>query len=185
MYRRCGREAATAAARCRRPKRLGQDDRHRARARPYVVSGGECANPDLTAQQELGDWNSHAVIAEAARIATVQRQCCIDDGRSLAFATVFSAPSKVDFVSEARSRGCFRRLFSLARPARRSTPHEWRTTCWLAVTTCQSARLSAATTVDRQRCGCRGTGRSFVPVSQRGGWRGATAVLAGGRWEYY
>ncbi|MBM4343978.1 MAG: zeta toxin family protein [Deltaproteobacteria bacterium] len=74
-------------------------------------SGCEYVNPDLIAHKELGDWNSPTAVAEAARIATARRQRCIDEGKSLAFETVFSAPDKVEFVREAQRRGYFCRLF--------------------------------------------------------------------------
>ncbi len=74
-------------------------------------AGCAYVNPDLIAQRELGDWNNPAAVLEAARIATVRRQGCIDEGRSLAFETVFSARDKVEFVRNARRRGYFCRLF--------------------------------------------------------------------------
>jgi predicted ABC-type ATPase len=52
--------------------------------------GCEYVNPDLIAQQELGDWNDPAAVLQAARIATERREACLREGRSLAFETVFS-----------------------------------------------------------------------------------------------
>jgi predicted ABC-type ATPase len=68
-------------------------------------------NPDLIAQQELGDWNDAAVVLQAAHIAAERREACLRDGRSLAFETVFSAPDKIDFVRRAIAVGFFVRLF--------------------------------------------------------------------------
>jgi predicted ABC-type ATPase len=73
--------------------------------------GCEYVNPDLIAQQELGDWNDPKAVLEAARLATERREACLRDRRSLAFETVFSGLDKLDFVRRASAAGFFVRLF--------------------------------------------------------------------------
>ena len=73
--------------------------------------GCEYVNPDLIAQQELGDWNDPKAVLQAAQLATERREACLREGRSLAFETVFSAPDKVDFVHRGIAAGFFVRLF--------------------------------------------------------------------------
>lgn len=73
--------------------------------------GCEYVNPDLIAQQELGDWNDPQAVLKAAQLATERREACLVTGRSLAFETVFSSPDKVDFVRRGIAAGFFVRLF--------------------------------------------------------------------------
>jgi predicted ABC-type ATPase len=73
--------------------------------------GCEYINPDLIAQQELGDWNDPNIVLQAARIATDRREACLRDLRSLAFETVFSVPDKPEFVRRALAAGYFVRVF--------------------------------------------------------------------------
>lgn len=73
--------------------------------------GCEYVNPDLIAQQELGDWNDPKAVLEAVRIAEQRREACLGAGRSLAFETVFSAPDKPEFVRRAMAKGYFVRVF--------------------------------------------------------------------------
>jgi predicted ABC-type ATPase len=74
-------------------------------------AGCEYVNPDLIAQRELGDWNDPSAVLQAAQISTERREACLQQGRSLAFETVFSAPDKVDFVRRGIAAGFFVRLF--------------------------------------------------------------------------
>jgi predicted ABC-type ATPase len=73
--------------------------------------GCEYINPDLIAQDELGDWNDEAIVLRAAQLATERREACLRDGRSLAFETVFSGADKPDFVRRAVGLGYFVRVF--------------------------------------------------------------------------
>lgn len=73
--------------------------------------GCEYLNPDLIAQQELGDWNDPQAVLKAAQLATERREACLRDGRSLAFETVFSSLDKIAFVRRAIAAGFFIRLF--------------------------------------------------------------------------
>ncbi|HKY40309.1 MAG TPA: zeta toxin family protein [Polyangiaceae bacterium] len=73
--------------------------------------GCEYINPDLIAQDELGNWNDEEIVLRAARLATERREACLHDGRSLAFETVFSAPDKPEFVRRALAAGYFVRIF--------------------------------------------------------------------------
>jgi predicted ABC-type ATPase len=80
--------------------------------------GCEYINPDLIAQDELGDWNNPETVLRAAQLATERREACLSAERSLAFETVFSAPDKPEFVRRALSLGYFVRIFFVgtARP---------------------------------------------------------------------
>lgn len=73
--------------------------------------GCEYVNPDLIAQDELGDWNDHETVLRAAQLATERREACLREGRSLAFETVFSAADKPAFVRRALASGYFVRVF--------------------------------------------------------------------------
>jgi len=68
-------------------------------------------NPDLIAQDELGDWNNPDTVLRAAQLATERREACLNAGHSLAFETVFSADDKPDFVRRALAAGYFVRVF--------------------------------------------------------------------------
>lgn len=74
-------------------------------------SGCEYINPDLIAQQELGSWNDPVAVVRAAQLAEERRHRCIEERRSLAFESVFSAPDKPLFLRTARASGYFCRLF--------------------------------------------------------------------------
>ena len=80
--------------------------------------GCEYVNPDLIAQDELGDWNNPDTVLRAAQLATERREACLSAGRSLALETVFSAEDKPEFVRRALSSGYFVRVFFVgtARP---------------------------------------------------------------------
>lgn len=73
--------------------------------------GCDYVNPDLIAQNELGDWNDPANVYRAAQIAEERREACLAERRSLAFETVFSAQDKLDFLIRGRSKGFFVRVF--------------------------------------------------------------------------
>jgi len=73
--------------------------------------GCEYINPDLIARDEFGDWNDPTAVLNAAEAATLRREACLTERRSLAFETVFSAPDKPEFVRRARAAGYFVRLF--------------------------------------------------------------------------
>ena len=73
--------------------------------------GCEYVNPDLIAQEELGDWNDPQAVLQAVRVAADRREACLRDRRSLAFETVFSRPDKPEFVRRAIAAGYFVRIF--------------------------------------------------------------------------
>ena len=73
--------------------------------------GCEYVNPDIIAQQELGDWNDPKAVLEAVRLASARREECLRDRRSLAFESVFSSPDKPEFVRRALAAGYFVRVF--------------------------------------------------------------------------
>lgn len=73
--------------------------------------GCEYVNPDVIAQEELGDWNDPQTILRAAQVAEERREACLRERRSLAFETVFSAPDKPEFVRRALGAGYFVRVF--------------------------------------------------------------------------
>lgn len=73
--------------------------------------GCEYVNPDVIAQEELGDWNDPRTVLQAAQIATSRREECLRQKRSLAFETVFSAADKPEFVRRALAAGYFVRIF--------------------------------------------------------------------------
>jgi predicted ABC-type ATPase len=73
--------------------------------------GCEYVNPDVIAQEELGDWNDPGTVLQAAQIATDRREACLRAKRSLAFETVFSASDKPEFVRRALAAGYFVRIF--------------------------------------------------------------------------
>jgi len=75
------------------------------------IEGCEYINPDNIAKDVFGDWNSPDAVIKAAQYATKAREDCIENGRSLIFETVMSAPDKVSFVQRAKQNGYFVRLF--------------------------------------------------------------------------
>jgi predicted ABC-type ATPase len=68
-------------------------------------------NPDNMARDEFGDWNSKEAILAAAKHAETIREQCLNNGESLAFESVLSAPDKLEFISRAKFQGYFVRLF--------------------------------------------------------------------------
>ena len=75
------------------------------------LEGCEDINPDQIAQDAYGDWNDPQAVLRAAREASRRRNLCLEQGRSLAFETVFSTEEKLEFVRRAMSAGFFVRLF--------------------------------------------------------------------------
>ena len=75
------------------------------------LEGCEYVNPDLIANERFGGWNEPSAILQAAQEADRMRDSCLDEGRSLAFETVFSSPPKLDFLRRAQAVGYFTRLF--------------------------------------------------------------------------
>jgi predicted ABC-type ATPase len=75
------------------------------------LSGVDVLNPDEVAQQLFGDWNSPEASLEAARAIEKIREGALEDRRSIAFETVFSAPDKPEYVMRARAAGFFVRFF--------------------------------------------------------------------------
>lgn len=71
----------------------------------------EYINPDVIAQEELGDWNDAEIVLRAAKLATERRETCLREQRSVAFETVFSAADKPEFVRRAVNLGYFVRIF--------------------------------------------------------------------------
>lgn len=68
-------------------------------------------NPDAIAQNELGGWNDVGSIRQAMIIANERRAKALENGNSLVFETVFSAPEKLTFLTKAKQAGYFIRLF--------------------------------------------------------------------------
>lgn len=73
--------------------------------------GCEYINPDYIAHDIYGDWNSPSAVKQAADEAKRRRELCLDQGRSLAFESVFSGADKVEFIRRAIMLGYFTRLF--------------------------------------------------------------------------
>jgi predicted ABC-type ATPase len=75
------------------------------------MEGCEYINPDVIAQEQFGGWDSPKAILEAADFAQNLREKCLNEGKSIAFETVFSIPEKLQFLHRARDAGFFVRLF--------------------------------------------------------------------------
>ncbi|MEM9703299.1 MAG: zeta toxin family protein [Planctomycetota bacterium] len=73
--------------------------------------GCQYINPDVIARDQFGDWNDPDAVLAAAKHATAQREECLEERRSFAFETVFSASDKVEFVRRGLAAGFFVRLF--------------------------------------------------------------------------
>jgi predicted ABC-type ATPase len=71
----------------------------------------EYINPDNIARDVYGDWNSPDAVLKAAQEADRRRASALAESKDLAFETVFSASSKLDFVYDAIEKGYFVRLF--------------------------------------------------------------------------
>ena len=68
-------------------------------------------NPDEMAQEQFGGWNSEEAFMQAADKAEQLREQCLLEKRSLAFETVLSTDSKIDFILRAIEAGFFVRVF--------------------------------------------------------------------------
>lgn len=68
-------------------------------------------NPDIIAQDKLGDWNSPVAIRQSIEYCESLREECLVNKQSLIFETVLSRIDKVDFVKRAIGNGFFVRLF--------------------------------------------------------------------------
>ena len=75
------------------------------------LAGCVYVNPDNIARDQFGDWNSPDAVLQAAQRAAEIREQCLNEGESLAFETVLSAPDKVDFIRRAKKASYFVRLF--------------------------------------------------------------------------
>lgn len=75
------------------------------------MAGCVYLNPDFIARDEFGDWNAPQAVLQAARRAAEIREHCLQNGDSLAFETVLSAPDKIEFIRRAQAAGFFIRLF--------------------------------------------------------------------------
>ena len=75
------------------------------------LEGCEYINPDLIAEHDFGGWNDPQSVLKAARKAERRREACLESERSIAFETVLSTESKVDFTRRAVAKGFFVRLF--------------------------------------------------------------------------
>jgi predicted ABC-type ATPase len=73
--------------------------------------GVEYLNPDEVARDRFGDWNSPEAVLAAARWTEQRREELLASGAGIAFETVLSTASKIDFLARARSRGYFVRVF--------------------------------------------------------------------------
>jgi predicted ABC-type ATPase len=73
--------------------------------------GVEYINPDEIARDRFGDWNSPDAVKQAADWASARREELLAAGAGLAFETVFSTAEKLDFLSRAKDRGYFTRVF--------------------------------------------------------------------------
>lgn len=71
-------------------------------------------NPDIVAQEKYGDWNSRDAVLESARFCEKWREQCLENGDSLIFETVMSAPDKLDFIRRAKKAGYFVRIFFIS-----------------------------------------------------------------------
>jgi predicted ABC-type ATPase len=73
--------------------------------------GVEYLNPDDVARDRFGDWNSPRAVLEAARWTEARREVLLASGAGIAFETVLSTASKLDFIARAKDRGYFIRVF--------------------------------------------------------------------------
>jgi predicted ABC-type ATPase len=77
----------------------------------YWSHGVEYLNPDDVARDRFGDWNSPEAVLKAAQWTDARREELLQAHAGLAFETVFSTESKVDFVQRAKDAGYFARVF--------------------------------------------------------------------------
>lgn len=67
-------------------------------------------NADNVAEQ-LGDWNDAACVAQAQMMVRAQLKEALAESADIMYETVFSHPSKLDIIRQAREKGYFVRLF--------------------------------------------------------------------------
>ena len=84
------------------PNGAGKSTLYQTRVAPSFA--GPFINADVIQRDELGDLSMEASY-EAARIAEARRIQMMDAGKSFATETVFSHPSKLDLIDDARARG--------------------------------------------------------------------------------
>lgn len=73
--------------------------------------GVEYLNADDIAQNQFGDWNSPSAVLQAAQWTDARRESLLAHHAGIAFETVMSSPSKIDFIDRAKQAGYFVRLF--------------------------------------------------------------------------
>ena len=61
-------------------------------------------NPDNSAQETFGDWNSSEAVLKAAEQATKLRYECLEKRCDFVFETVFSSSEKLEFLKKAKDR---------------------------------------------------------------------------------
>ncbi|MBK6691480.1 MAG: zeta toxin family protein [Myxococcales bacterium] len=71
----------------------------------------EYLNPDEIARDQFGDWNSPDAVLKAARWTEARREELLVAGFGIAFETVLSTESKIDFLLRAKVAGYFVRVF--------------------------------------------------------------------------
>jgi hypothetical protein len=64
--------------------------------------GVEYLNPDEIARDRFGDWNSPEAVLAAARWTDARREELLAAGSGIAFETVLSTASKIDFLESPR-----------------------------------------------------------------------------------
>lgn len=84
------------------PNGAGKSTLYETRVRPAIAA--PFVNADLIQRDELRDPDPDAAYA-AARIAAERRAAHLAAGRSFVAETVFSHPSKLDLIDDARARG--------------------------------------------------------------------------------
>ncbi len=76
--------------------------------------GVEYLNPDEIARDRFGDWNSPGAVLAAAQWAEARREELLAASAGIAFESVLSTPSKIDFLARAKQRGYFVRVFFIS-----------------------------------------------------------------------
>lgn len=84
------------------PNGAGKSTLYQTRVAPRFA--GPFINADIIQRDEMAE-PSPAAAYEAARLASVRRTDFLAQGRDFATETVFSHPSKLDLIDEARARG--------------------------------------------------------------------------------
>ena len=68
-------------------------------------------NPDQTAKDKFGDWNSAEAVMQSVKYCEALREQCLAERKSLIFETVLSADDKLDYICRAKAAGFFIRIF--------------------------------------------------------------------------